>query len=305
MADCEPIPMSDTLPRITIDGEALPPEAITYELTRLVKFYAQHMPEEQVRAQLPILREKAIEQAIGAKLLFNAAEKLEIVVTDEDVEKSIFNLAKECGGMNKLREQLNKQHITMPAFRENVRRGRRMDTLIAQITSAVPEPTEQDIKDHFEAHQSEYTKPERVLAQHILISAKEPTDESKAEAKAKLEEIRQRVINGADFGDEASAHSECPSGKNGGSLGWFSRGMMVPAFDQAVFSMKDGEVSDIIETQFGYHIIYRTDHEDAAPADFNEAHESIRDFLHHARRGEALSSYVNDLRAKAKVEIQE
>jgi peptidyl-prolyl cis-trans isomerase C len=95
----------------------------------------------------------------------------------------------------------------------------------------------------------------------------------------------------------------CPSGKEGGSLGWFGRGMMVPEFDQAVFAMKDGEVSDVIETQFGYHIIYKTAHEEAGEADFDAVREQIRDFIRHSRRGEAMSAYVEELRSKATVEF--
>ena len=116
-------------------------------------------------------------------------------------------------------------------------------------------------------------------------------------------EIRARVLAGANFGDEATAHSDCPSGKNGGSLGWFSHGMMVPEFDEAAFGMKVGDVSDIVKTQFGYHLIYKTDHEVPQEASFEEAHDSVRDFLRHAKRGETLAAHVNELRAKADISI--
>jgi len=66
--------------------------------------------------------------------------------------------------------------------------------------------------------------------------------------------------------------------------------------------MKVGEVSDIVETQFGYHIIYKADHEASSPADFDDAHEQIRDLLRHARRGEAMTAYVDELKAKATIE---
>ena len=124
------------------------------------------------------------------------------------------------------------------------------------------------------------------------------------EARAKVAAVRERVTSGGKpFADEAAAHSMCPSGKEGGSLGWFSRGMMVPEFDQAVFAMQVGEVSDIIETQFGYHIICKTDHEPMGEADFDQVREKIRDFLRHARRGEAMTAYVEELKAKATIEM--
>ncbi len=296
--------MSDTLPTITINGEKLPPDAITYELSRLVRFYADHMPEDQVRAQLPALREQAISQAIGAKLLFLEAEKLDIQVPDADVDRSVFAMAKQCGGMEKLRAQLKKQNLTEKTLRGQIRRGRRVDILVERICSQTPEPTEEEVRQHFEDHKDEYTKQERVLCQHILVTPKDGSEAAHQAAKDKLSEIRARVIAGADFGDEATAHSDCPSGKNGGSLGWFSHGMMVPEFDKAAFEMKVGDVSDIVKTQFGYHLIYKTDHEAPQEASFEEAHDSVRDFLRHAKRGETLAAHVNELRAKADVRVE-
>ena len=103
------------------------------------------------------------------------------------------------------------------------------------------------------------------------------------------------------FSDEAQMHSMCPSASEGGSLGWFSRGMMVPEFDKVAFEMKDGEVSDIVETQFGYHIIKKMDHKEESEPSFDEVREQIRDFLRHERRGEIMTAYVEELKAKAKI----
>ncbi|MBR0056348.1 MAG: peptidylprolyl isomerase [Kiritimatiellae bacterium] len=205
--------------------------------------------------------------------------------------------------MDKLRAQLKRQGLTEEIFRDQIRRGRRIDLLVAEVTGGVEPPTDDECREYFDAHAAEYQRAERVLAQHILITPKDATPEARAAAREKLETIRDRVKNGADFGDEASAHSDCPSGKNGGSLGWFSRGMMVPAFENAAFGLSVGEVSDIVETQFGYHIIYKTDHEAPAAADFSDAVDSIRELLLHSRRGEALSKFVDGLKAKAKIEM--
>ena len=288
---------------VLVDGEPVTEEMVEFELKRLVGFYSQHMPQGQLEGQMDSLRRKAVEQAIGAKLLFKEAERRNIQVPDEEIDRSVFGMARQLGGMEKLRAQLKRQGLTESIFREQIRRGRRVDKLVAEVTGAVPDPTEEECREYFEAHESEYRKEERVLAQHILVTPKDSTPEAKAAARAKLEEIRDRVKNGADFGDEATAHSDCPSGKNGGSLGWFSRGMMVPAFEKAAFDMEVGQVSDIVETQFGYHIIYKTDAEAATGADFEEAKASVRDFLHHSRRGELLSRHVAELRKNAKIEI--
>jgi peptidyl-prolyl cis-trans isomerase C len=292
------------LPRITVNGEPITQEAIQFELERLIHFHADHgMPENQIRAQLGELVKQAIEQAIGSRLLMDEAAKVDFVITDEEIDDEIAKIMEQLGGKEPFDRALAERKTTLAEFRQQLKRGKRVDKLIAKVTEDAGEPTEDEIKAHYDAHKSEYTKAERCLAQHILISPDGTTQTSKDEARAKIEAIRKEIVEGGkDFSDMAAQHSMCPSGKQGGSLGWFSRGMMVPEFDKAVFALKDGEVSDIIETQFGYHIIYKTAHEDASEPTFDEVREQIRDFLRHERKGEVLTAYVNELKAKAKIE---
>lgn len=289
---------------VKVNGQVIPQEAIQFELERLVRFYAEHgMSQEQIRAQLAELVKKATEQAIGAKLLMDEAHKFDFPVSGAEIDEQVEKIVQQVGGREAFEAALAQQKTSETVFREQLMRGRRVDKLVEKAVAGVADPTEEDIQKHFEEHKDEYVKGERVLAQHILITPDGDTQTSKDEARAKIEAIRERVSGGKNFADEAAAHSMCPSGKEGGSLGWFSRGMMVPEFDQAVFSMNVGEVSDIIETQFGYHIIFKTDQEAAGEADFDQVREKIRDFIRHARRGEAMSAYVEELKAKAMIEV--
>ncbi len=290
---------------IKVNGQTIPREAIQFELERLIRFYTEHgMSQEQVRSQMRTLVRRATEQAVGAKLLLDEAARLDIPVAEGEIDEQIEKIVRQVGGREAFVAALANQRTSEAAFREQVRLGRRVDKLVEQVVSGVDEPTEADIQSYFEAHRDEFATGERVLAQHILITPDGDTQTSKNEAKLKIEAIRERVAAGKSFADEAAAHSMCPSGKDGGSLGWFGRGMMVPEFDQAVFSMKVGDVSDVIETQFGYHIIYKTDHEASGPAAFADVREQIRDLLRHARRGEAMTAYVEELKAKAKIETE-
>ena len=292
---------------ILVNGQTITPQAIQFELERLIQFYAQHgMPEDQIRKQLPELTQHATEQAIGSFLLMEQATKLDLPVTDAEIDDEVEAITARIGGKEMMDKALAERKTPMAEFREQLRRGKRVDKLVERVTAEASDPTEEEIKKHFDEHQSEYEKGERVLAQHILITPDGTTETSKNEARAKITAIRKRIVEeGKSFSDEAAAHSMCPSGKEGGSLGWFSRGMMVPEFDKAVFAMKDGEVSEIIETQFGYHIIYRTAHEDAGMPDFDEVREKIRDFLRHSHKGEVMAAYVEDLKSKAKIEYKD
>ena len=109
---------------------------------------------------------------------------------------------------------------------------------------------------------------------------------------------------GQAFTNAAREHSDCPSAQNGGSLGWFGRGMMVPEFDRAAFAMKCGEVSDVIETQFGYHIILKTDEKPGGQQTLVDVADMIRDRLRHEARGRATEAFVAELREKAKIEYK-
>lgn len=288
---------------IKVNGHEIPQAAIDFELKRLIQFYAQHMPEDQIRKQMGVLRERAKEQAIGAKLLFDEARRLEIPVSDAEVEQRVATMVEQIGGEQRLRAMLEKQGSNKVEFAEQIRRGRRVDKLIEQVTSEMPEPTEEEMREHFEAHRDEYTKSEQAQAQHILIRPANESADGKLEALGRLNTLRARIEGGEDFAELAAAHSECPSGKQaGGSLGWFGRGAMVPAFDEAVFSMEVGALSPAVETQFGFHLIKKTGHQAAEAPEYEEVRDQVKDFLRHAKRGEALSAFVAELRAKATVE---
>ena len=226
------------------------------------------------------------------------------MVSDAEVDEKMQEVSEQVGGAAQLKEMLVKQGLAEDAFRAQLKTGQRVEKLIETVTAGVPDPKEADILAHFTAHKDEYKRDLRVLAQHILVKPLNDSPQAKFDAIAKLNQVRDRVATGGDFAQEAKVHSDCPSGKSaGGSLGWFSRGMMVPEFDTTVFALKVGALSDVIETPFGFHIIYKNDEEPATEASFDDVRESVRDFLRHAARGEVVAAYVADLREKATVDI--
>lgn len=291
---------------ITVNGQVIPDEAIQFEFERLVRFYSEHgWSNDQIKANLPELIEQAQNQAVGAKLLLDEAAKLDIPVSEAEVDKQVETIVAQIGGREAFLKALEAQKTTEAKFRDQLRQGKRVDKLVAQATAGIDEPTEADIEAYFKEHKAEFSKGERVLAQHILVTPDGEAAASKSEAYEKINAIRERIVSGAKtFEGEAAEHSTCPSGKEGGSLGWFGRGMMVPEFDSEAFAMAIGDISGIIETQFGYHIIKKTDHEKGGETEFADVREQIRDLIRHSRRGSAMTAYVEELRSKAKIEME-
>jgi peptidyl-prolyl cis-trans isomerase C len=288
---------------ICINGEAIPEAAIQYELDRLVRFYSRHMSAQQIRQQMDVLKKKAAEQAIGAKLLVNESRRLDIKVPQTDVDARLQTMIQHAGGRDAFLALLRKQDITEDIVKDSIEQGRRVDILVETITAGISDPTEEEMRAHFKEHEKEYVKSDRAEVQHILIKPDSGSEADKGTARSRLMEVRRSIEEGADFADQAAAHSECPSGKKtGGSLGWISKGMAAPELDKAVFSLEIGELSDIVESQLGLHIIMKTAQEEGGKADYAEVADSIRDFLRHAKRGIALSDYVAELRTKAEIE---
>jgi peptidyl-prolyl cis-trans isomerase D len=138
-----------------------------------------------------------------------------------------------------------------------------------------------DIEKAYNSSIEQYTTPEQVRASHILLKTEGKTD---ADVKAKAEAILKQVKAGADFAELAKKNSEDESNaKNGGDLDYFGRGRMVPEFDQAVFAMQPGQISDLVKTQYGYHIIKLVDKKSAATRSLAEVRQQLTDQLAYER----------------------
>jgi parvulin-like peptidyl-prolyl isomerase len=280
-------------------NEEISQAAIDFELRRLIKFYSQYLPRDRIEAQMDSLRKKAREQAIGVRSLVREARRQAIEVPDSEVDTAVREIVSAAGGREAFLSMLRKQGISEDLLVESVRDSKRVDRLLKTISASVPEPTEEDVRDHYKRNCDNYSKPERRRAQHILIKPDSNSEHDRARAREQLLDIRQKCKTGAGFSDLAAAHSQCPSGKKtGGSIGWINRGMMVPEFENVLFSTAIGQVSDVTETGLGFHLILPSASEPGGPAEFEEVKNSIRDFLVHERRGKAVSAYVKKLNKK-------
>ena len=290
-----------------VNGFEVNKQAVGFELDRLVRFYMSHgMTMQEIKDNLPKLQEKALDQAIGARLLLERSQQLDIAVSAADIDAEVAKVVEQVGGEENFRKALAAQNITDEAFRKELEKGARVNKLVEQACTGVEEPTEQEVTDFYEAHKSEYVSEPKVLCQHILVKVEDnSTSDEKSAAFEKILAIKDRIAAGGNFAEEAQKHSDCPSGREGGSLGWFGPGMMVPEFDKVAFEMKKGEVSGVVTTQFGYHIIYTADERPGGQQTLVDVHDQIKDYLRHGARGKAVDAFVAELREKAEIEFAE
>ena len=145
--------------------------------------------------------------------------------------------------------------------------------------------------------------PERVRVSHILIKVDPKADAAqKAAARKKIEDIQKQLKNGKDFSELAKKDSECPSNAKGGDLGYLMRGQVVKPFEDVAFSLKPGEVSGIVETEFGFHIIKVTDKKPATTLAYEQVKDRLAVNLKKDKVDKEIPLYLEKLKKDAKIE---
>lgn len=175
------------------------------------------------------------------------------------------------------------------------------------ITKEIFEKTnvsEEDNKLYYKMHESEFMAPEMVRARHILIKAdKSASEDIKKKAYEKIEGILSRIKAGADFAKVADEFSEDGTKGNGGDLGFFPKGRMVPDFERVAFSMKKGEISGIVETQFGFHIVKIEEKKEPAIEPFENVKDKVREKVLNEFRKARVDEFMEKAMKDAKVEL--
>lgn len=246
-----------------------------------------------------------IDQLVGYKLLLQEARARKVAVPDADVDARIAEVKKQFPSEDLFMQTLIDRKMTLDQIKADARRDISIARLIdAEIAPRVAVKPAQ-VEDFYKSNPDKFIQPESVRASHILIRAEENADAAtKAQAKTKAEQILQDVKAGKDFAALARQHSQDPgSAVNGGDLGFFPQGQMVGPFNDAAFSLKPGATSDLVETQFGYHIIRVAEKQAARTVPLEEVRPRIEEFLQHQNRENETESFVKALRAKGKVEI--
>lgn len=281
--------------------------------------YGPHL--KKMAAQSPQLlaqqkkmwRQGVVQELITESLLQQEAREADISVTEqeamEEIERQLSNMPTPMT-IEQYKNIVVSQGGDFEAQKALIRRGMTFQKLLEKRDVVDANVGEAEVKTYYEEHPQEFETPETVQASHILIST-QPTDpnvdpnEAKAQAKEKAETVLKQVREGGDFAALATEHSSCPSSQRGGDLGQFPRGKMVEPFDKAAFALEIGEISDLVETQFGYHIIKLTDRQEASTVPFEEAREGIAEKLSREKKTEAARQYVAKLREDAEVTLLE
>jgi peptidyl-prolyl cis-trans isomerase C len=250
------------------------------------------------------LRKDILEELISAELLYQESKKRDLGDLEREIDKQFEGIKKAFSSDNEFKKLLKQRGITETDIKEDIKKGTYISKFLEKEVYTGIDISETDKKAEYARNKERLAVPEHARASHILIKVPATAGrKDKSKARKKIEGLRKKALTGEDFAKLAKENSEDSSGSNGGDLGYFKKGDMVKPFEDAAFSMENGEISDVVETQFGYHIIKLTDKKPAHTLTYDEVERDIKNFLLKRRQREALNNLVNELREKADIEI--
>jgi len=290
----------------SVNGVAITHEEVNRQMSALEKHLVSTQGTAIRPSMIPVLRNSIINNLIDKELLYQEAKMQKIVVEEGTVGERIDDLRKKFPSEKAFQDEMGQMSLSEETLRSQIRKGLAVQQLVEKEILVHVTVSEQDMQSFYDGNSEHFKEPERVRASHILIESKPDADPvDKEKRRKKLEAVKKRFNQGEGFAVLAKEFSHCPSAEKGGDLGYFERGKMVKPFEDAAFSMNPGEVSDIVVTSFGFHLIKVTDKKPGRIIPYGESKERIKQHLQRAKFIEEKNSYVAELKKKGKVELYE
>ena len=260
--------------------------------------------------QYEILETNIMDSIIVLKVLRKYGDENEISVTDAEVDEEISAVISNYPSEEDFEKDLADRDISRSFLREQISDQLLRDKIFKSITEDV-KVSEEEAKEYYEENKETLFKiPEQKKVSHILIKFNVPegetiNDEVKKEAMQKIEDIEKKLNEGEDFAELAKEYSEDElSAENEGEIGFISEGQTVPEFEEAVFDLEVGEVSPIVETYYGYHIIKVLEEKDSYIESFDDVRETIEDYLTNEKQVNLWQDFVYSLLDDVEIEYK-
>jgi peptidyl-prolyl cis-trans isomerase C len=298
-----PKPVPAQIPDVVarVNGEAVTKTDFDRAVQTLEARAGGPIPAEQ-RDQ--VLR-GVLDQIIGYTVLVQEGRTRNVTVPDSDVDARITQIRGQFPSEDEFAKMLAERKLTLDQVKSDVRRDMTITKLIdGEIASKIA-VTPAQVDDFYAKNPDQFKEGESVRASHILIGVPKGADAAaKAQARTKAEQVLTDVKAGKDFAALAKEHSADPgSAANGGDLGFFQQGQMVGPFNDAAFTLAPGTTSDLVETDFGFHIIKVVEKKEGRTIPLEEVKPQVEQYLERLNRQQQTDAFVNGLKARGKIEI--
>jgi len=320
---------ADTGPAVVarVEGKTISAKIYRMYLKNGIEALGLNDKTDEGRRKIELLKEGIISELIDRRLIDAEVSRRNLSAPERSLGAAYERSVAEMGGEESYRKYLSEHSLTDEEFRQTVSDEVKSQLLRADLDEEVS-VTESEITDFFNSQKSNsafagiFIQPERVHARHILINARRSQIASEIQSAGSKAEVDQRVSaemarrkeravgvlarlkGGADFQQLAAQYSEDPGTKNrGGDLGFFGRNTHAARFDEAAFTLKPGQRSDIVETEYGYHIIQLIEHQVERTRTLDETHDAIRQRLLSNKQAAHLKTWLEARRREADIQI--
>lgn len=276
-----------------VNGEVIKKSELDVQVEKLKEQYPQMFEGADGEGRLIDFKQRLLDNMINNLLIKQAAEDEGIKVTDDDVKKKIDELKAGFSTQEQFDQALSQAGMDVKALETQIRDQLVTEQLIATLNKDT-KVSDKEIKEYYDKNKTQFAETAAVHAAHILF---EKTD------KATAEKVLAEVKAGGDFGALAKKYSKDPaSAANGVDLGWPTT-PYVTEFQAAADKLKPGQISDLVETQFGWHIIKVIERREDRQKTLDEVKDQIKQIIVQQRNADAYQTFLDDLRAKAEIEI--
>jgi len=255
------------------------------------------------------LRSNLLQHIILSKILTAKATDDDRAKTKQKIEIGIAQARTNAGSEEAFEMRIKASGMSLEQIRSNEFNDALPTTVLIRETTKGVEVSDDAAKKYYDENPDKFERPEEVKAAHILISTQDPITkqplpaDKKKEKEALAKQVREKAMAGEDFGKLAKQYSDDPGSKDNGGEYTFPRGQMVPAFEAAAFSLKTNQISDLVETQYGYHIIKLEEKIPPSKVDFAKVEPQIKEALQRDQVETNAPAYLEKLRADADVVI--
>lgn len=281
---------------IVVNGERIEDSAIRQEVERLRPDYERVFADQDPKEQEPQLLDWSRENIIERVLINQEAQKNGDKIPNEQIESALAKLKEQYADQQQLYKDFNAQDDEK--IKKDIEMQMRVEQRLNQVCKNVPKPSKAAILKYYEENKEQFKSDERVRVAHIVKYVNWQIDEETAYRQ--LSQAHDELKNGAAFEAVVDKYTDCAD--NGGDLGYVMRGQMVEEFEDVVFNLGVGQISDIFRTRFGFHIAKVYGREPATVPSFEEIKDRVTDALKDQLRAEAIEKFIDQLKSKAKIE---
>jgi peptidyl-prolyl cis-trans isomerase C len=307
----DPKPVDPNQVVVTVDGTAITEAQVDLRLRQQMARMGSSsgLPPEMIQQLSAQLRPRVVDGLIAEQLLIEQVRDSNMAPTEAEVMDQIKTIAdgqEPALSVEQFKAMVVQQGYDFNNVKQEIGRELGIQKLLKTRSEGKVNVSDTDANSYYTEHAQEFDVPERVKVSHILIApeAGDPNADpnaTKAAARTKAEGLLAQVKEGKDFAELAKANSACPSSKEGGDLGFIERGKAVPSFEEAAFALEPGQISGVVETEFGYHILKVSERTQARHLPLSEVKDQIVDKLKQDRTRELAIGYIDELKAKATI----